>query len=63
MESHGGGVFSACKQKPFPATPQGRDREDWGIPDRPNVKHSHSPDQITFKTSFIRTVLQSWSPG
>lgn len=32
MESHGGGVFSACRQKPFPTTPQGRDREDWGIP-------------------------------
>ena len=32
MESHGGGVFSACKQKPFSTTPQGRDREDWGIP-------------------------------
>lgn len=31
MESYGGGVFSACKQKPFPTTPQGRDREDWGI--------------------------------
>lgn len=32
MESYGGGVFSACRQKPFPTTPQGRDREDWGIP-------------------------------
>ncbi len=32
MESHGGGVFSTCRQKPFPTTPQGRDREDWGIP-------------------------------
>lgn len=32
MESYGGGVFSTCRQKPFPTTPQGRDREDWGIP-------------------------------
>lgn len=32
MESYGGEAFSACKQKPFPTTPQGRDREDWGIP-------------------------------
>lgn len=32
MESHGGEAFSACKQKPFSTTPQGRDREDWGIP-------------------------------
>ncbi len=39
MESHGGEAFSACKQKPFPTTPQGRDREDWGIPDRPNVSN------------------------
>lgn len=31
--------------------------------DRPVVKHSHSPDQITFKTSFIRTdtpIMVSW---
>ena len=32
MESYGWEAFSACKQKPFPTTPQGRDREDWGIP-------------------------------
>lgn len=63
MESYGGEAFSACKQKPFPTTPQGRDREDWGIPNRSIVKHSHSPDQITFKTSFIRTdtpIMVSW---